>query len=505
MKLPWTPLLLALPTSPPTSSRTPLERCLSTHSIPFAPPSSPSYAPLTNPYNHRLPYLPAAIILPTNTHQISTALHCATSHHTRVAVRSGGHSYASHSLGGTNTSLILDLRHFASISLSPSTAIASIGPGARLGPIALTLAAAGRALPHGLCSTVGLGGHATHGGFGFTSRMWGTTLDTIVAMTAITATGTVLHDITASSHADLFWALRGAGDSFGVVTEFRLATHAAPENGVRFTYDFSPLLGDAAAQAAVFAAVQRFAVEEAPPEMALRVQQGFGAYQVTGVFWGTRSHFDRTIAPLLSLLPTPPATATVIEGGWLDCLVAFNDNTPLNDTTLIDTGDTFYTKSLTTPRAFPLSSLTTFFRHLSTAVPPAPVEYWAIFDLYGGAGSVLAHNFSLDSASYGGRDALWTVQLYSHTPKQEAYPEAGIKFMGGVWESLAGEMEREGGAGSVGAYVNYVDPAMGPKEAHRRYYGGGYGRLVELKRKWDGGGVLWNPQAVGVGDGVWDE
>lgn len=91
--------------------------------------------------------------------------------------------------------------------MDSSTGIASIDTGLRLGDIALALNAAeggSRALPHGTCPTVGIGGHAGHGGFGYTSRMWGLSLDTIVKMDVALADGSL---VTASKdeNPDLFW------------------------------------------------------------------------------------------------------------------------------------------------------------------------------------------------------------------------------------------------------------------------------------------------------------
>jgi FAD/FMN-containing dehydrogenase len=90
------------------------------------------------------------------------------------------------------------------ISVNATTGIATIQTGNRLGDVALALNNAGRALPHGTCPYVGIGGHSGHGGFGFTSRMWGLALDTIVRATVILANGTIL-TTSESQHNDLFW------------------------------------------------------------------------------------------------------------------------------------------------------------------------------------------------------------------------------------------------------------------------------------------------------------
>lgn len=90
-----------------------------------------------------------------------------------------------------------------------------------------------RALPHGVCPGVGIGGHFTHGGYGYQSRLWGLALDSIVALDVVLANGSY---VTASEkeHSDVFYAMRGAADSFGVITYFYLQTRPAPSSIVTF-------------------------------------------------------------------------------------------------------------------------------------------------------------------------------------------------------------------------------------------------------------------------------
>ena len=109
------------------------------------------------------------------------------------------------------------------ISVDPTTYIATIGPGNRLGDVALGLNNAGRALPHGTCPYVGIGGHSGkqlrswsnlfiylfilpegYGGFGFTSRKWGLTLDTIQSLEVVLANGTIAN-VSLTSYPDLFF------------------------------------------------------------------------------------------------------------------------------------------------------------------------------------------------------------------------------------------------------------------------------------------------------------
>lgn len=118
-----------------------------------------------------------------------------------------------------------------------ATFIATVGAGVRLGNLGLALYDQNkRALPFGTCPGVGIGGHFTHGGYGHASRRWGLALHTIVALDVVLADGTFVH-ATPDANAHIFFAMRGAADSFGIATLFYLQTVAAPENVVNWAVD----------------------------------------------------------------------------------------------------------------------------------------------------------------------------------------------------------------------------------------------------------------------------
>lgn len=120
-----------------------------------------------------------------------------------------------------------------------STWQATIGGGTKLEDVTSKLLAAGnRAIAHGTCPAVGIGGHATMGGLGPASRMWGSAMDHVVAVEVVLANASI---ITASptEYPDVFWAMKGAGSSFGIVTNFVVKTHPAPGKAVQYTYTFS--------------------------------------------------------------------------------------------------------------------------------------------------------------------------------------------------------------------------------------------------------------------------
>jgi FAD/FMN-containing dehydrogenase len=324
--------------------------------------------------------------------------------------------------------------------------------------------------------------------------MWGITLDTVLSISAVLSTGQIL-TITSVSNPDLFWALRGAGSSFAIATSFQLQTQPAPSNAIIFNYTF-PSSTSIPDKVSLFEKAQEFAAN-APPELALRLMTRTASFpivaewQFVGAYWGSRGKFDEVIAPLLAAWPTD-THAEISEQKWLQALDTFAMSSiipphPYN------IHDTFFAKSLTTSVPITNASLRNFFTFLCDN-SNAPVTWWVLADLYGGKYSKIASKGPED-ASYAGRDALWTFQLYS-VPKGfiPPYPEDGVGFMGRMHDSMT-KVDR---SSDWGAYPNYVDPTLSPQEAHRLYYGQQYDRLREIKRRYDPEMRFWNPQAIGV-------
>lgn len=152
----------------------------------------------------------------------------------KVSARGGGHSYTSLGLGGENDHLVVDLTHMNSISVDTNTYIATVEAGARLGDVARKLFDnGGRAISHGSCPAVGLSGHILHGGYGWTSHNYGLALDWMVGANVVLANGLHVH-ASQTENSDLFWALRGAGSNFGIVTSYELNTFPAPAVSIPF-------------------------------------------------------------------------------------------------------------------------------------------------------------------------------------------------------------------------------------------------------------------------------
>ncbi|KAL1738234.1 hypothetical protein HDZ31DRAFT_26716, partial [Schizophyllum fasciatum] len=204
-----------------------LRRALDEAGVAAVFPEDAAYANASTAYNLRYTIDPIVIAYPTTAEQVGAAVLAGAEQGLAVTARSGGHSYVAGGLGGKNGSLVVDMSNFKAIVVDEATNTVEVGAASRLGDVACVLNDYGRALPHGRCTTVGVGGHATGGGYGHHSRMWGLLLDRIVSGTVVLGNGSVI-TVSDDEHRELFWGIRGAGASLGIVTSFVLATEPAP-------------------------------------------------------------------------------------------------------------------------------------------------------------------------------------------------------------------------------------------------------------------------------------
>ncbi|HEY8589006.1 MAG TPA: FAD-binding oxidoreductase, partial [Naasia sp.] len=176
---------------------------------------------------------PAGIVRPRSAEEVSELVRFASAAGLPVSVRSGGHGAAAFANPG---GLVIDLGELAAIE-ADADGLVRIGGGATWGAVADRLAAAGLGLTSGDTRSVGVGGLTLGGGIGWLVRKHGLALDSLVAAQVVLADGRIV-DASAAEHADLFWALRGGGGNFGVVTRFTFQAHSLP--GVVFgTFAFA--------------------------------------------------------------------------------------------------------------------------------------------------------------------------------------------------------------------------------------------------------------------------
>lgn len=173
-------------------------------------------------WNGMIDRKPALIVRCADASDVVNAVRFARDNNLLVAVRGGGHNIAGNAVceGG----LMIDLSAMKSVRVDAAAKRATVGPGATLADVDKETQAFGLALPTGINSTTGIAGLTLGGGFGWITRKLGLTIDSLVSADVVTANGELVR-ASASEQPDLFWALRGGGGNFGVVTSFEFALH----------------------------------------------------------------------------------------------------------------------------------------------------------------------------------------------------------------------------------------------------------------------------------------
>ena len=173
-------------------------------------------------YNAMIDKHPAAIVRCTDVADVMAAVTFGREEGLDIAIRGGGHNGGG--LGSVDDGLVIDLSGMRSVRVDPSARTAVAGGGTLLGDLDHATHAFGLAAPGGIISTTGLGGLGLGGGVGHLTRKCGLTIDNFLEVDVVLADGTFV-TANADENADLFWAVRGGGGNFGVVTSFTLQLH----------------------------------------------------------------------------------------------------------------------------------------------------------------------------------------------------------------------------------------------------------------------------------------
>ncbi|KAF2280099.1 FAD-binding domain-containing protein [Westerdykella ornata] len=472
----------------PLDKRAAVDTCLSKLKVPVLTAGSADYVQALKPFNNRVTFKPAAYAVPKTVEDVQNAVSCGSQNDVKVTAKSGGHSYGSHGLGGEDGHLIVDMRNFNSVTVDQAAQTAVIGTAGRLGNVATALYNQGKqAISHGTCPGVGVGGLSLHGGYGLISRSKGLTLDNILEAQVVLANSSV---VTASptQNPDLFWALRGAGAAFGIVTNFKFKTFNAPESNLVFQYSLSP--SSASQLSTIITALQDFTRNSQPPELNMRLfLSAFTTF--SGVYYGTRANFDKVMQPLLTKMGIGSGGFAQIteKNTWLNTLTSFS-NGPLEQPAVYDTHETFYAKSLMP-------------EYLSPAAIDALSKYWEknarnlnrawylLIDSHGGANSAVS-SVAGDATSYAHRNATFKMQFYDRVYNGN-YDPSWQSFLNG-W---IGNITAASPGVQYGMYINYADTGLSKEEAHKAYWLKNYDRLVQVKNVYDPKKLFTGPQLVG--------
>jgi FAD/FMN-containing dehydrogenase len=186
------------------------------------PPDDPRYEKARRVWNGMIDRRPAAVVRCRGVADVIAAVEFTRQHDLPLAVRGGGHNVAG--FGTCDGGLVIDLSPMREVRVDPATRRVRAGGGATLGDVDRETQVFGLAIPGGIVSTTGVAGLTLGGGQGWLRRTFGMACDSLASVDVVTANGEL---VTASEaeNADLFWALRGGGGNFGVVTSLEFRTH----------------------------------------------------------------------------------------------------------------------------------------------------------------------------------------------------------------------------------------------------------------------------------------
>ncbi|MGH2839347.1 MAG: FAD-binding oxidoreductase [Solirubrobacteraceae bacterium] len=223
-------------------------------------PDDDGFADATRLWNGMIRKTPALVVQPTGTADVVEAVGFAREHDLALSVRGGGHNIAGTAL--TDGGLTIDMSPLRAVLVDPGARTATVQPGCVNGDVDRETQLHGLATPLGFNSETGVAGLTLGGGLGYLTRRFGWTVDNLLEVEIVTADGQVRR-ASRDEHADLFWAVRGAGANVGIVTEFVFRLHEVGPTVV------GGIIAWPYERAAEIFAAYRTLTDEAPRELAV--------------------------------------------------------------------------------------------------------------------------------------------------------------------------------------------------------------------------------------------
>jgi FAD/FMN-containing dehydrogenase len=425
-------------------------------------PSDARYGDARRVWNAMIDRRPALIVRPVDAEDVATAIRFGRENDLLIAVRGGGHSMPGY--GTCDDGLVIDLSSLRGVSVDAAGCSARVRGGSLLGELDTAAQAHGLVCPVGVVSHTGVGGLTLGGGMGRLQRKHGFTIDNVRAVEIVTADGSLVR-ASAEENPDLFWAVRGAGANFGVVTEFEFQLHpfdgtitvcrlSHPASRMR---DLWSLWSDFAASAPdhimlAFGIGLGVAGSGLPEELVGQPIVTLGAYHS-----GDQSRASDDLKPLLDF--GPPASITFTPMSYLDLQRSADVE--------LGWGRRTYTKGGFTDH-LPGVALDALVDLAARAADGGSFGLWA-------QGGAIAR-VDEDAMAFTGRQARFqmSVETTWDEPAQDDAQREWAKAVYAVVEPYS----------YAGRYVNDVTDS-GPDMARWIYGDAKYEKLVAVKRAWD--------------------
>jgi FAD/FMN-containing dehydrogenase len=421
-------------------------------------PGSPDYATARLVYSRNNDRRPALIVRAADAADVARTVSLARESGLALSVRGGGHSLAGY---GTNDGgIVLDLGAMKGLHIDPDRLLAWAQPGLTAGEYAAAAAAHGLATPFGDTGSVGIAGLTLGGGIGWLARKYGLAIDALQAVEIVTADG---RQVTASadSHPDLFWAVRGGGGNFGVVTRFQFKLYPVGEvfGGALFmpaTQDVLRSLVPIAANAPEELTTISFVMALPPAPFVPAEVVGTLSLAVMFVWSGDPKDGPAAIAPFREVATPLVDLAMPMPYPGIYALLAEAEKPTLSfhRSRFLDRLDDEAIDAILAAMAAPSS-------------PTAMVQLRVL-------GGAMAR-VPADATAFAHRDAA--VMTLVITPYEDPATEPAQR----AWtEALHGAL----GAHDAGVYANFLE-AEGDERIRSAYPDGTYERLADVKRRYD--------------------
>ena len=426
----------------------------------------PGYDAARTVWNAMIDRHPRVIIRCRSTADVVAAVTFARQQGLPVSVRGGGHNVAGHAVA--DGSAMIDLSLMNDVRVDPEHSRASVAGGATWAVVDRATQAFGLATPGGLISETGVGGLTLSGGIGWLRGRHGLAIDNLISAEVVTADGSVVR-ASATEHRDLFWALRGGGGNFGVVTSFEFALHpvgptvmfVAPvlpiEAGAGPIRAWRDFLADKHGDVGSLVEFSTIPATADYPESAW----GRRVYTIAALYAGDPDEGEALLQPLLGL-----GEPIVDFSGQ----IAYADVQQLFDTVIPFGQHRCYWKSRYLSR---LDDEAIDVIVAGNARPPSANTLSSIWNFGGATAQVDAF-----ATAFGDRSMPWMFSIDSiwDHPDQD---DANITWTRSFWDRLEPFADR----GRI--YLNFAGHGEDNDDLVRRTFGPNYARLAEIKRRYD--------------------